>query len=156
MSLKRDPENLWIYSEIGYNYLAMGLYEPALKIYFKILALDKYADIGYLGLMQCFIHENQVATALYYLNMGIDNGALDQEYEAEEQDVPVSERPKLRLLNKNDNSEIVALAKKMIVSGESDFAKQMLPQYPIQANSMTRRRIICLFSLIRKAITTSV
>ena len=134
MSLKRDPENLWIYSEIGYNYLALGLYEPALKIYFKILALDKYADIGYLGLMQCFIHENQVATALYYLNMGIDNGALDQEYEAEEQDAPVSERPKLRLLNKNDNSEIVALAKKMIVSGESDFAKQMLSAIPDTSN----------------------
>lgn len=129
-ALKRDPENMWIYSEIGYNYLELGLYEPALKIYFKLLALDKYADIGYLGLMQCFIRENQVATALYYLNMGIDNGALDSEYEAEEQETAVSDKPKLRLLDKNDNSEIVALAKKMIVSGESDFAKQMLSAIP--------------------------
>ena len=51
--------------------------------------------------------------------MGIENGALDSEYEPDEDAVTESVRPRLKLLSRNDNSEIVALAKKMIVSGES-------------------------------------
>ena len=64
-ALRRDPDNMWIYSELGYNFLELGLYGPALKIYYKLLALDKHADIGYLGLMQCFLRDNQVPMALY-------------------------------------------------------------------------------------------
>lgn len=129
-ALRRDPDNMWIYSELGYNFLELGLYGPALKIYYKLLALDKHADIGYLGLMQCFLRDNQVPMALYYLNMGIENGALDSEYEPDEDAVTESVRPRLKLLSRNDNSEIVALAKKMIVSGESEYAKQMLDAIP--------------------------
>ncbi len=142
-ALYRDPDNLWIYSELAFNYLELGLVNDAIKVYYKILALDKRCEVGYLGLIQCFLRENRIANAVYYFEMGRDNNALDTEidfdgFEKDYGDDEIqSSKPKLKVVDRNDHSEMVKLAQRMILSGEEDFARQMLEGIPESSNQIT-------------------
>lgn len=137
-ALYRDPDNLWIYSELAFNYLELGLVNEAEKVYYKILALDKRCEIGYLGLIQCFLREDRITNAIYYFEMGKENNALDTEIDfdsyASENDEGARPAPKLKVVERDDHSEIVKLAQRMILSGEEDFARQMLEGIPESSN----------------------
>lgn len=129
LALDREGENIWIYSEIAGNFLELDLNDEALKIYIKIITLDKKADIGYLGVMQCLIKENLIPQTVYYLNMGIKNKALTSEFDLDEEFF-TDKAPEFKLVDKNDNSDMVAFARKLMLTGDDDYAKQMLESIP--------------------------
>jgi tetratricopeptide (TPR) repeat protein len=138
-ALEREGENIWIYSEIAGNFLELDLVEPALKIYYRIIALDKKADIGYLGVMQCLVKQNLLPQAFFYLNMGVQNGALSSEFELDDEFFE-EEEPRLKLSGKNDGSDMVAFARKLMVSGDVKYARQMLESVPKEARQYTDAR----------------
>ena len=54
LALELDPGNIYIMSELAYSYYELGLIDMATKFSLKILDADRYSDISYIGLIQCF------------------------------------------------------------------------------------------------------
>ncbi|MBQ8882120.1 MAG: tetratricopeptide repeat protein [Clostridia bacterium] len=133
-SLSRNPKNPLVYSELGYCYTALGQEETALHYYHLLHDTDRDADVGYLGLIQCYSNLNNMPAALFYLNEGIERDALDDGYDfsslIDEAKEMRDESRKLRLVKREDYSETLALGKSMIMSGEYGMAKRVLEEVP--------------------------
>ena len=132
LSLELDPGNIYTMSEMAYSYYELGLTEQAIKIYYRILDADRYSDIAYIGLMQCFVRENRIVSALYYLNMGLEYGALDTDYlpttEITEEQQQTAVPPELRVLHAGDKTGVVGVARTIAASGDYKVARKMLEE----------------------------
>lgn len=132
-SLDRDDvTNPVVLSELAYAYLALGLNEKALEFYFYLLCQDPYSEVAYLGLIRCFAERNPSA-ALYYLNRGIDEGVLSEDFQMNEGiEVEFEERkkPLFSLYDGRDNSELINIAKGMLAGGENELARHVYEEVP--------------------------
>lgn len=131
-SIVRDPGNPVLFSELAYAYLALGLEDKALEFYFYLLCADKYSEVAYLGLIRCFAERNSSA-ALYYLNRGIDQGVLSEDYQLDEGiEVQFEERRKtpFSLYDGRDNSDLINVAKGMLAGGENELARHVYEEVP--------------------------
>ena len=159
LALELDPGNIYIMSEMAYAYYDLGLVKQAIKVYYRILDADKYSDIAYIGLMQSFVHENRLVSALYYLNLGIENGVLDTDYDPAE-DFSIADieekQPAFRVLRGTNHESAVNLAKRMTLTGEYDLAGKILDVVPENSEQyVDARNHIALLSLAKGDFATS-
>lgn len=129
-ALRREPGSFWMLSEIAYAYLHMGQLHYAIKTYMKLLSFEKKLDIGYLGLIQCYIGAGKPNLALYYLGLGLENGALSPDYKPEIDEIKEDTVPDLQVLKGNGATSVVTAACKLMAGGESEFARQMFETVP--------------------------
>lgn len=149
LALDNDPGNIYIMSELAYSYFELGLTNQAIKFYLRILDADRYSDISYIGLIQCFAQKGKLDAALYYLNLGLKYGALDTDYIPKiDPDEAENVQPQLGVIDNSDYSGLMALSKNM-GDGSSDnpeenrLARILLehvpensPQYPEARNRL--------------------
>ncbi len=140
-AIKLGGDKIEYLLDLGDCYRVLGITDRALKCYFKILSKNKYFEEAYVGIMQAFIEIDRPEMSLFYLSMGLNVGALGPDYEPDEEalredyqlDVSVSERApasEFKLLSKNDCSEKIDFAKKLLLSGQSMLAKQIAEDVP--------------------------
>mgnify|MGYP002515597266 FL=1 len=111
LALDLDPGNIYIMSELAYSYYEMGLLNQAIKFYLRILDADRYSDISYIGLIQCFAQKGKMDVALHYLNMGLKYGALDSDYMPKTDPEELAKTPpQLGVIDNNDYSGLIALS----------------------------------------------
>lgn len=126
-ALSLDSDNIVIRLEIASTYADMGLLSVALKEYYKLLADYDSIDEVYIGIMNCFMKQDRINEAVYYLNLGIKNGALDESEEIIDVGGAGDEPEKrFKVVDPRDNYDLVQFAKKLMLSGENDYARQML------------------------------
>lgn len=144
-AIARDKNEPDYYIELADCYSALGVTERALKYYFKVIDLDKKYEDAYVGLMQTYAQLDRPEMALYYLSMGLDVGVLGEEYEPDEdylreelsetaKSFSSPQKPRLSMLKKHDCSQTIVTAKKMIMGGQTDMAKEMLLSVPKQSD----------------------
>ena len=109
--------------------------------------------------MQSFVHENRLVSALYYLNLGIENGVLDTDYDPAE-DFSIADieekQPAFRVLRGTNHESAVNLAKRMTLTGEYDLAGKILDVVPENSEQyVDARNHIALLSLAKGDFATS-
>ncbi len=141
-AIKRNADETEYYLDLADCYRALGCVEGALKNYCRALSMDKYAEDAYVGLMQTFVEIDRPEMALFYLSMGLDVGALGEEYEPDEdflkaelgEDIRFAasamKENKFKLLDKYDCEDKLNFAKKLLMSGQSELARQVAEDIP--------------------------
>ena len=151
LALELDPGNIYIMSELAYSYYELGLIDMATKFYLKILDADRYSDISYIGLIQCFAKTGKFDAALYYLKMGLKYGALDSDYLPKIYPEEAAKTPpQLGVIDNSDYSGLLALSGNMgdgspETPEENKLARILLehipessPQYPEARNRLAK------------------
>lgn len=75
-ALDLEPDSYYACSELAYAYMQLGLTDMAIKYYAKTVFLDRKSDVGYMGLMQCFMEKKDTEAAMQAVFSGIRERAL--------------------------------------------------------------------------------
>ncbi len=126
-------DDLTLLLEIADTYAEMGLFEESNKYYFILTQYNYSLDEVFYSLIKNFILTGNLELAVYYLNFGMEVGLLnsDDGFSAEElEDLVKPPQEKLRLMKDNDSEYLVQVARQLVNSHDTEFAKQMLSSVP--------------------------
>ncbi|MDR2202148.1 MAG: hypothetical protein LBP26_05235 [Clostridiales bacterium] len=117
--------------EIAEVYARMGLFDESNKYYFRLAADDYCLDEVFYGLIKNYAVTDRPELAAYYLNLGLESGALDTEDGFEAIDLSAAPpAPRLRLDKGNDGGYILDFAKQLLGGRDSGYARQMIETVP--------------------------
>ncbi len=131
-----DPyceDDLTLLLEIADTYAEMGLFDESNKYYFILTQYNYSLDEVFYSLIKNFILAGDLELAVYYLNFGMEVGLLNSDdgfslEELEDLMKPPPEKP--RLMKESDSDYLLQVARQLVNSHDTDFAKQMLASVP--------------------------
>ena len=115
-----DPD---IKLELAEAYFDIDNLELAEKFYVQVLAERPKDEDAYLGLINCMLQQNEYDLAEYYYHTAVNLGILD-ENEMVMDDPPA--RSDIKIYDRTDKSELMNIAAKLMMSGDIEYAKQLL------------------------------
>ncbi len=112
--------------DLASAYLDVGCISEAQKFYIRVLSKKPREEEAYIGMINCFIETNEQELANYYFVKGLKENILNKEqledYFIEEHE----DGPEIRLYDSKDKSKLVSIASKLLVSGDNEYAEQLL------------------------------
>lgn len=123
-----DPDNYTAYSEMASAFEDIGCRDGARPIFMKMIVLDPKRSDGYVGMLAYGTEAERFDITLYYLHLGIVNGALKdaesipQPTERTFEPEPAPEPESRFHLYDGGDSESTRIAKSMLFNGKYDVA----------------------------------
>lgn len=123
LQIKKDTD---VELEIASAYLDVGCISEAQKYYIRVHNAQPRNKEAYLGLINCYIEDNEQELANFYFMKGLDEKVLTAE---ELDDFFVQqkiEEPPIKLYDSKDKSRVVEIASKLMLGGDTAYAEQLL------------------------------
>ncbi len=130
--LLQDPygeDDLTLLLEIADTYSEMGLFYESNKYYYILTQYSYSLDEVYYSIIRNFILMGNAEAAVGYLNFAMEVGLLSPEDNISVSELESFMKPpaeKFRLLKEQDSEYLVQVAKQLVNSHDTEFAKQVL------------------------------
>jgi len=112
--------------DLAEAYFDIGSIQDAQKFYIRVLDKNTRDEDAYLGMINCFIEMGEQELANYYFIKGIKEKVLDKEKLDDYFTQEVQVEPPIKIYDSKDKQRMVDIASKLLVSGDEDYAEQIL------------------------------
>ena len=126
---EKDDGQLPITIEIANCYKMLEEYETALEFYYKVVANDSKNEHAFVGIITSLIALDRNSEAIYFINHCEGEKIIGDQYE-----VDVSSKTEsFHILDRYDKSAVISLARRLMLSGEYEYAREILSNIPKQS-----------------------